>query len=154
MLTKAHVSALLELVPSHSDLSDAVRLLRESLVLCERVVTSVSGGLTLHRVANAFSEVEKHDRRVCRVWMRHEAYQHLASVTDPALIEHVIQRDALLAGLRGYAWGAEFRVSPNIPTGCLVVIPEYTEYDDMAPDARDADLRPGWTPSREQIFRY
>lgn len=84
------------------------------------VVPATTGNLTRDALADAFSEVEKHDLRIARVFMNARDFGDLRKFGRDQL-DPVHQQGLIDTGLMGQFWGAQIIVSRVVPVGTVYV---------------------------------
>lgn len=74
-------------------------------------------------LADAFSQIERHDLRVARIYMHATDYADLRKFGDN-VIDRETQRTLLQTGLMGVLWGAQIITSRLVPAGTVYICAE------------------------------
>jgi HK97 family phage major capsid protein len=82
-----------------------------------------AGLLDRDALADSFSEIEKHDLRVARIFMNAKDYSDVRKWGRDQL-DPVTQKSLLATGLMGMIWGSEIIVSRVVPIGTVYVCTE------------------------------
>lgn len=130
-------------VPSAVGFDDACDHLAQAMTLLEACVRCGRSVVTPARLANVFAGVERRNLRVARIWMNACDYADVRKLGSDVFDQNsdvVTMRQ----GVMGWMWGAEFRVTRDVPEGFVAPI---------ADSIGDPDLQPGWKPQVGDLVR-
>jgi len=108
-----------------------------------------AGLLDRDALADAFSEIEKHDLRVARLFMNAKEYSDVRKWGRDQL-DPVTQKSLLATGLMAMLWGAEIIVSRVVPVGTVYVATE-EKFLGVMPQRIDLTVLPADDPDRRLI---
>lgn len=111
--------------------------------------TTVAGSLDRDALADAFSEVEKHDLRVARLFMNARDYSDIRKFGRDQL-DPVTQKSLLATGLMANIWGADIIVSRVVPIGTIYVCTE-EKFLAIIPQRIDVTVLPADDPDNRLI---
>jgi hypothetical protein len=112
-------------------------------------ITNAAGSLDRDALADAFSEVEKHDLRVARMFMNARDYSDIRKFGRDQL-DPVTQKSLLNTGLMAQIWGADIIVSRVVPIGKIFVCTE-EKFLAVMPQRIDITVLPADDPDNRLI---
>jgi len=127
-------------VPSAIGFDAACDQLAQAMTLLEACVRCGRSVATPARLANVFAGVETRGLHVARVWMNAVDFADVRKFGSE-LFDQNSNLVTMRQGVMGWMWGAEFRVSRDVPQGFMVLATE-----------SDPDLQPG-TPQLQDLVR-
>ena len=110
---------------------------------------AAAGLLDKDALSDAFTEIEKHDLRVARIFMNAKDYGDIRKWGRDQL-DPVTQKSLLATGLMAYIWGAEIIVSRVVPIGTVYVCTE-KEFLGIMPQRIDLTVLPADDPANRLI---
>jgi len=110
---------------------------------------AAAGLLDKDALSDAFTEIEKHDLRVSRIFMNAKDYGDIRKWGRDQL-DPVTQKSLLATGLMAYIWGAEIIVSRVVPIGTVYVCTE-KEFLGIMPQRIDLTVLPADDPANRLI---
>ncbi len=110
---------------------------------------AAAGLLDKDALSDAFTEIEKHDLRVARIFMNAKDYGDIRKWGRDQL-DPVTQKSLLATGLMAYIWGAEIIVSRVVPIGTIYVCTE-KDFLGIMPQRIDLTVLPADDPKNRLI---
>lgn len=142
-LTHEYATKLLELLPNVPVRARVFELLREVQTRGEEAVRFGRSILTPEVVSELFTPVQARGMLVVRLWLSAHEWADLRKHSRDWL-DFETQLERMKAGHMGNLWGAEIRVSKNIPQGHVYLV---------AADEGEEDLALDWAPDASKLIR-